>query len=102
MAHASRTRKSLRVKKYLNEISLGSSAIHGLASCSKGRRIFMPNERSRPAPSWAAPMTPLPAPVITIHPDSVIRFPKVRAWAAMLWSGEVRAEPKTVTLGTLR
>jgi hypothetical protein len=40
--------------------------------------------------------------VMTIHPDSVIRFPKVRAWAAMLWSAGVRAEPKTVTLGTPR
>jgi hypothetical protein len=92
----------LRVKKYLNEMSFGSSAIHGLASCSKGSRMFMPNERSRPAPSWAAPMTPLPAPVMTIHPASVIRFPKVRAWVAMLWSAGVRAEPNTVTLGTPR
>ena len=50
MACASRTRKSLRVKKYLKEISLGSFAIHGLGSCSKGSRILSPNERSRPAP----------------------------------------------------
>ncbi len=62
----------------------------------------MPNERSRPAPSWAAPMTPLPAPVMTIHPASVIRFPKARACRDTGWSAAVRADPKTVTFGTSR
>ena len=76
MAWASPTRKSFRVKKYLKLMSLGSSAIQGLASCSLGSRMFSPKERSRPAPSWAAPMTPLPAPVMTIHPASVMRLPK--------------------------
>ena len=47
-------------------------------------------------------MTPLPAPVMTIHPDSVIRFPKLRACSDTGWSAGVRAEPKTVTFGTFR
>src|SRR5206468_7881987 len=100
IAQASRTRKSLRVKKYLKEISLGSSAIHGLASCSNGRRMFMPKDRWRPAHSWAAPMTPLPAPVMTIQPASVIRFPKARACCDAGWSAAMRADPKTVPFGT--
>jgi hypothetical protein len=78
-ALASFTRKSFRVKKYLKVTSLGSSAIHGLASCSNGRRMFSPKLFSPPAPSWAAPMMPAPAPVTTIHPSSVIRLPKSRA-----------------------
>ena len=75
MACASRTRNSLRVKKYLKRISLGSEAIQGFASCSKGRRMLRPKERSPPAPSWAELMTPPPAPVITIHPAPVMRLP---------------------------
>ena len=50
MACASLTKTSLRVKKYLKLMSLGSPAIHALASCSNGSRMFRPNERSRPAP----------------------------------------------------
>src|SRR5207237_4509299 len=46
---ASLTRKSLRVKKYLNVMSLGSEAIQGLASCSNGRRMFSPKLFSPPA-----------------------------------------------------
>ena len=64
------------MKKYLNEISLGSEAIQGFASCSNGRRMLRPNERSPPAPSWAELITPPPAPVITIHPAPVMRLPK--------------------------
>ena len=77
IASASRTRNSFRVKKYLKLTSLGSSAIHGLASCSDGSRMLMPNDRSPPAPSWAAPITPLPAPVITIQLTAVMRLPKL-------------------------
>ena len=102
MACASRTRKSLRVKKYLNVMSLGSSAIHALASCSNGSRMFSPKDRSRPAPSCAAPMTPLPAPVITIQPAPVIRLPNPWACRETGWSAGVRADPNTVTLGTWR
>ena len=47
-------------------------------------------------------MTPLPAPVITIHRASVIRRPKARAWREMGSRGAVRADPKTVTLRTCR
>jgi len=47
---ASFTRKSLRVKKYLKVISLGSEAIQGLASCSKGSWMLSPKLRSAPAP----------------------------------------------------
>ena len=81
-------------------MSLGSSAIQGLASCSMGRRMFRPNERSRPAPSWAAPMTPLPAPVMTIQPDVGHPLPEADACADTGCSDAVRAEPKTVTFGT--
>ncbi len=62
----------------------------------------MPNDRSRPAPSWAAPMTPLPAPVMTIQPWSAMRRPKERACTETGWSAGVRAEPKTVTFGVSR
>ena len=39
---------------------------------------------------------------VNIHPNSVIRFPKFRACCDTGCSAGVRAEPKTVTLGTLR
>ena len=61
---------SLRVKKYFMLTSLGSPVITSLASCSKGRRMFTPMERSRPAPSMPASMIPGPAPVMTIQPAS--------------------------------
>ena len=36
------------------------------ACCSKGRRMLRPKLCSRPAPRWAAPMMPSPAPVMTM------------------------------------
>src|SRR4030095_30859 len=75
MAWASRTRNSLRVKKYLNEISLGSSAIQGLASCSKGSRMLRPKDRSAPAPSCAEPITPAPPPAHPLRPAPSLRRP---------------------------
>src|SRR5499427_10309212 len=98
---ASLTRKSLRVKKYLKVISLGSEAIHGFASCSNGRRMFSPKLFSPAAPSCAAPMIPAPAPVTTIQPSSVMRLPKSRALSVAASLEVARAEPKTVTLRTL-
>lgn len=102
MAWASLTRNSLRVKKYLKEISFGSSAIQGLASCSKGSRMLSPKDRSAPAPSWADPITPPPAPVMTIQPAPVMRLPKALACSEIGCARGVRAEPNTVTLGTFR
>jgi len=90
------------VKKYLNVMSLGSEAIHGFASCSNGSRILRPNDRSPPAPSWAAPMMPAPAPVTTIQPSSTMRRPNISAAMAADCVGAVRAEPNTVTLRTPR
>ena len=101
-ALASFTRNSLRVKKYLKVMSLGSAAIHGLASCSNGSRMFSPKLCSPPAPSWAAPMIPAPAPVITIQPSCTMRWPKSRAVTAASSLIAVRAEPNTVTLRTPR
>src|SRR4029453_11582837 len=87
---------------YLNVMSLGSEAIHGFASCSKGSRMLSPNERSPPPPACAPPMIPAPAPVTTIHPCSTMRRPNVTAAIAADCVGSVRAEPNTVTLRTSR
>ncbi len=78
-------------------MSFGSPAIVTFACCSKGRRMFTPKDASRPAPPWAAPMIPSPAPVITIQPDRTIRSENSRAWIQSGCSGRVRALPNTAT-----
>ena len=65
-ALASITKNSLRVKKYLNVISLGSSTMTGLADCSKGSRMLTPKLFSAPAPTLPAFMMPSAAPVMTM------------------------------------
>ena len=60
--------------------------------------MFTPKEASRPAPSWAAPMMPSPAPVIIIQPASVMRAPKRFAWRQAGAARGVRALPNTETL----
>src|SRR5205807_6467539 len=100
IAPASFTRKSFRVKKYLNVMSFGSEAIHGFASCSKGSRMLRPKLRSPPAPACAAPMIPAPAPVTTIQSCSTMRRPNVTAATEAGSPAGVRADPNTVTFGT--
>ena len=62
-------------------MSLGSPAMSGLASCSKGSTMFTPKARSAPAPSMPASMIPGPAPVMTIHSASAMARPK--SWATV-------------------
>ena len=70
---------TLRVKKYLKLMSLGSSWMVRLAFCSKGRRMLTPKLFSRPAPPCAASMIPPPAPVITMKPACTRRFANLLA-----------------------
>jgi hypothetical protein len=92
------TKTTLRVKKYLKLMSLGSPAITSLAACSNGSRMLTPNDASRPAPPCAAAMIPPPAPVITIQPSRAMRSAKAKACCQAGASGRVRALPKTATL----
>ena len=94
------TKASLRLKKYRKLMSFESPAITSFARCSKGSRMFTPNDEERPAPPCAAPMMPSPAPVITIQPASTTRSAKRCAWTQSLCSGPVRALPNTATLRT--
>ena len=63
--------------------------------------MFTPKLRSAPAPPWAAPMMPSPAPVMTIQPARTMASAKSRAWRQVGWSGPVRALPNTATLRTV-
>ena len=92
------TKISLRVKKYLQAMSLGSSWMKVLGACSNGSSMLTPKLRSRPAPSCAARMIPSPAPVITMYPCSTIARANATACAYAGSLSRVRAEPKTVTL----
>ena len=73
------TNISLRVKKYLKLISLGSCSMNGLVFCSNGSRIASPKDGSGPAPPCPAAMMPPPAPVMTIHPAPAIALAKAAA-----------------------
>ena len=79
-------------------MSFGSPRITSFACCSKGRRMLTPKDASRPAPAWAAPMMPSPAPVIVIQPSSVMRAAKSNACCQAGSSRRVRALPNTDTL----
>ena len=77
---------------------MGSPWITRLTADSNGRMMLSPKLLSRLAPAWPASMMPAAAPVMVIHPRSLIRSPN--AWAAKYagWSGRVRADPNTPTL----
>jgi len=61
-------KKSFRVKKYL-KLTSRSACTHGFGSGSKGSRIARPNPASKPAPRFAAAITPGPAPVMIMCPS---------------------------------
>jgi hypothetical protein len=71
----------LRVKKYFIETNFGSEEMKGLATCSKGSRMFMPKLWSGPAPSSPAAMIPGPAPVTVDHPRRASSDARSRACA---------------------
>src|SRR3989304_1229630 len=77
---------TLRVKKYLKLISLGSPSMTTFGSTSIGKRIAAPKLRSAPAPSCPASIRPRPsgaeyaspahAPVRLKHCEAVVELPQ--------------------------